>query len=514
MKIKSILSEWKIILMVICLITSIVIINPNFNRNGVLVTSVSSATSSYLSSGIIIKAINGISVNNLSDYTNILSSLNEGEQVIVTYLESTSIFDNKLIDSYPFFVNYDNNESNIGLSVIEVPFSNLDFGIDLVGGTKVVLKPVNQTTIDELEMIVNILETRLNVYGFKEIPINYVQDYNGDYYIKVSLPSSVSVESIEELLENEGVFEARIANQTVFTGQDIQSVCMTGVDCTSEITAYGDGFVFRFSLLISEEGAEKFANVTEGLSKNEVTGSTCYLNESIGFYIDNVLLDGGELQIGCSLKEQAEREPSISGGGKTLDETKEDMIKLKSMLTSNNLPVGLNIESVEVVSPKLGQEFLQNILWVFILAILGVDLIISIRYKSFKIAIPIIIVTFSEIFITLGVATLFQWTFDLSAIAGLIASVGTGVDDQIIITDEVLSEDNEGKSRKSLNYKIKDAFLIVIITFATSVAVMIPLAVAGVGLLKGFATTSIISILVGVIITRPAYARIMGLLFK
>ncbi|MBN1923468.1 MAG: protein translocase subunit SecD [Nanoarchaeota archaeon] len=508
MKWVNLFKDWRIILMLSALIISIIAINPRFDTTGVLITSVSTPALNYIPTGVKMINLNGIAVNNLTDYDYALSTIKPGDSVTITYI---GLDNNQVSTSYPFLAMEEDGETKIGLAVSTIPFSNLEFGLDLNGGTKVILKPEVEVTNEELTNIIGIIEQRLNVYGFKEIPINTLSDFSGNDYIKVELPSSVSVSKIEDLLQHEGVFEARIGNNTVFTGDDILTVCVTGVDCQLQIKAVQGGFIFQFELAISEEGAERFANKTSQLAMTGI-GTNCYLNETINFYLDNEFLDGSDLKISCDLQGLPERNPIISGGGQTRDEVKEDMKKLQSMLQSKNLPVGLSIESVEVISPKLGQEFLQNILYVFLLAILGVDVLIAIKYKSFRIAIPIIIVTLSEIIITLGVATLFSWTFDLAAIAGLIASVGTGVDDQIVITDEVLNEDK--KEELSFKQKVKNAFFIVFATFTTSIAVMIPLTQAGAGILKGFATTTIIAISVGVLITRPAYARILEIISK
>ena len=117
----------------------------------------------------------------------------------------------------------------------------------------------------------------------------------------------------------------------------------------------------------------------------------------------------------------------------------------------------------------------------FVLAIVCVDLIIALRYKNIKIALPIIFVTLTEIIITLGAATAMKWTFDISAIAGLIASVGTGVDDQIIITDEIMSGKGEVQML-NIKQKMKNAFFVIMASFSSSIAVMIPLGIAGAGI--------------------------------
>jgi len=61
---------------------------------------------------------------------------------------------------------------------------------------------------------------------------------------------------------------------------------------------------------------------------------------------------------------------------------------------------------------------------------------------------------------------------------------------------------------------MKDAFFVIMAAFSSSIAVMIPLGIAGAGILKGFAITNIISITIGLLITRPAYSRIIELMNK
>jgi preprotein translocase subunit SecD len=99
---------------------------------------------------------------------------------------------------------------------------------------------------------------------------------------------------------------------------------------------------------------------------------------------------------------------------------------------------------------------------------------------------------------------------DIAAIAGLLAAIGTGVDDQIVILDETTKKSQEA----SWVRKMKNAFFIIIAAYVTGVASMIPLLFAGAGLLKGFAITSIIGITVGVLITRPAFAAVAEQLLK
>ncbi|MFA5333856.1 MAG: hypothetical protein WC376_05170 [Candidatus Nanoarchaeia archaeon] len=511
MKLLDFFKDWRISLMVVLLISSIIVIQPKINTAGALVTGVSLPASNFLSKDVIITKVNNVLINDSNDFNLAISSLSVNDSVEITYKEK-GLFSAEQT-TYPFLLSLKDNKTYSGISVSDVSFSNIEFGIDLVGGSKITLSPAQEVTAEDMENVKMILENRLNVYGFKEVPINILSDLTGNSYIKIEFPSSISIDDVEKLLESEGVFDARVGNQTVFLRNDITGICMVNSDdCPSRVTASQGGFQFTFGLQISQEGAEKFANITENLQRSGF-GSNCYLNETISFYLDDEMLDGSSLNIGCSLAGTMVRNPVISGYGKTRDEAVLRMKELKSMIQSDKLPVKMNIDNIQDISPKLGGEFLSNIVMVFFIAILCVDIIIAFRYKDFRIALPIIFVTLTEIIITLGAATLMHWTFDIAAIAGLIASVGTGVDDQIIITDEVLGNKDDN-AKLNLKQKMKSAFFIVIAAFTTSVAVMIPLNFAGAGVLKGFASTNIIAITIGVLITRPAYSKILELLIK
>jgi len=142
-------------------------------------------------------------------------------------------------------------------------------------------------------------------------------------------------------------------------------------------------------------------------------------------------------------------------------------------------------------------------------AFLAVGVVVAVRYRRPMIVIPILITCASEILIILGFASAINWKLDLASIAGIIASVGTGVDDQIVITDETLSRES-----KRVKKSIKRAFFIIFAAAGTTIAAMLPLFVMSIGMLKGFAITTIAGVLIGIFITRPAFARIVQYVVK
>ena len=162
------------------------------------------------------------------------------------------------------------------------------------------------------------------------------------------------------------------------------------------------------------------------------------------------------------------------------------------------------IVSLGTMSPSLGASFTKNIIYLGAIVFIIISTILFVKYRKIKITLSVILTMFSEAFITIGIAALISWNLDAPSIAGIIAGMGTGVNDQIVILDESVSNANI-----SLKERIKKALFIIVGAFFTIVAAMLPLFWAGAGILKGFALTTIISVTVGILITRPAFAEII-----
>jgi preprotein translocase subunit SecD len=111
-----------------------------------------------------------------------------------------------------------------------------------------------------------------------------------------------------------------------------------------------------------------------------------------------------------------------------------------------------------------------------------------------------------ELILILGAASLIHWTIDLASIAGIIAALGTGVDVQIMVLDEILLGTRERVY--TLKQRVKRAFFIIFSAAFTTIAAMIPLMIIGIGVMRGFAITTTLGILIGVFITRPAFGKV------
>jgi preprotein translocase subunit SecD len=196
------------------------------------------------------------------------------------------------------------------------------------------------------------------------------------------------------------------------------------------------------------------------------------------------------------------------------DEGQKKARELQIHLSAGALPVNVEVIGSGQVSADLGEKFKEQIAIAGIIALLTVAFVIYFRYRQPNIIVPMLATSFSEVLIILGFTVLVGFQLDLPTITGIIAVIGTGVDHLIIITDEVLAggampPDKVYKSR------LTKAFAIIMAAAATVIIAMSPLLIMGFGALRGFAIITIIGVLIGVGIARPAYAVIIqGLLVE
>ncbi|MEK6816073.1 MAG: hypothetical protein AABY09_00540, partial [Nanoarchaeota archaeon] len=309
---------------------------------------------------------------------------------------------------------------------------------------------------------------------------------------------------------------------TVFSGgkKDIPFVCRNDGTCSGirACSPSSGGFFCRFEFVIhlSPEAAKHHADITRNMKVVTSEDGKEVLAEKLDFYLDGKLVDS--LNIGADLKGSESTQIAISGPGSAqtrdgaIQASLDNMDKLQTILITGSLPFDLEIVKLDTISPILGKSFISNSIMVCLIALLGVALVIYIRYRSIKILIPMMLTSLSEVVIILGFAALINWNLDVAAIAGIIAAIGTGVDSQIVIIDENI----KGKREQSRGWAhtMKNAFFIIFASYATTTAAMLPLWNAGAGLFRGFAITTIAGITIGVFLTRPAFAAIAEMLFK
>lgn len=581
-KVKKLFTNVRVIILLAFLLFAIVAIHPSPNVKGITIRTVTYNSSASLAgiqnpkpslpplSRERIVSVNGISINNVADYYNAISLLKPGETVNVVTNKGayslmvkaktktitlnqtvkkniTEVYSvNETVNGTKKLVNKTRTKvvdvpktetvylgsEDLGLKVYESPTTNIRKGLDLQGGTRVLLQPEEKLSKDQMDILLSNMEQRLNVYGLSDITVRQANDLSGNQFIVVEI-AGANEEEVKDLLAKQGKFEAKIGNKTVFSGgvRDITYVCRSsdcsGIDPRSGCAAIQNGWGcrFRFSIALKPEAAQRQAAITNNLrvvSKNEqgqlLSKDNQYLNETIDLFLDNQKVD--TLNIGADLKGRAVTDIQISGSGTGVSQQEavqaalDNMKRLQTILVTGSLPTKLNIVKTDSLSAVLGEKFINNSLLVGVLAIFAVATVIFIRYKKIMVSIPILIFMFSEIILLLGFAALIGWNLDLASIAGIIISIGSGVDHAIVIIDELLSGGSLEHQQTSWRQKIKNAFFIVFSSYATVVVAMLPLYYAGAGMLKGFAITTIMGLSFGVFVTRPAFAAIVETFLK
>lgn len=408
---------------------------------------------------------------------------------------------------------------DLGIIVTEIPVTNVKAGLDLQGGARAMIVPEKELDDKEMQNLIEVMQNRFNTYGIKDVTVRQAIDLSGKKYVIIEMAGATPNE-IQDLVSKQGKFEAKIGQEVVFVGgrNDITFVARDDPSKARIESCYaiegGELCKFSFEIHLSEAAAKKQASITAGLSENISTGSDRYLNETLDLYLDDMLVDS--LRISSDLKGQEATQISISGSG--VGNTRQDaykdatqnMRKLQTILITGSLPYKLEIIKLDTISPSLGSEFTRNILIVAIMAFIAVSIAVYLRYRKMKFFIPVFITMVSEPLLTVGLAVLINWNLDLASIAGIIAAIGTGVNDQIVMMDESVKEDKN----RGLKEKMRRAFTIIFAAYATLVASLLPLWWAGAGLLKGFAVTTFLGITIGVLITRPAFSEILKMMEK
>ncbi|MEM5804302.1 MAG: hypothetical protein QXU82_00400 [Candidatus Aenigmatarchaeota archaeon] len=548
----KLLKEWRVLLLLALVMFSIASIMPS-SQEGVIVKSVSSDSPfiGKVAAGDRISWANEKTINAPQDlyvfdnYTGVFRFMKNGELMLISI-----------------------DKPGLKIIVDDPSASRLKFGMDLVGGTRVLLKPLGNVSDAVVQQIMATLETRINVYGLREAKFQAVSDVEGNKYVQIEMAGGSKAE-VEDLLSKQGVFEGKVGrsvefkngtgsfwgktvmfidNETmrvdgadvsvngtfradgidfklvnitqeravflaeVFKGADIKSVCMqeqAGI-CTSRLIEQKNGWQFMFQVFVSQEGAERFAKVTKDMKVIvDPNSGDSYLDGKMVLLLDNKLIT--DLNIASELAGKAYTEPVITGFRQQKEDAQAEKLMLQSILQSGALPTQLEINRIDQISPSLGQEFLGSALIAGLSAVLAVGVIVTARYRNWKISLPMTMTMISEAVIILGVASWINWTIDLASIAGIIATVGTGVDAQIMIVDELRMGE---KKVYTLKQKMKKAMFVIFSSASTTVAAMVPLLFVGIGVMRGFAVTTTLGVFIGIGIARPAFSKIVEFVFE
>lgn len=487
---------------------------------------------------------------------------------------------------------------------------NGSLGIDFTGGTQLLLRVENNDTRQMTQKVAKTLQSRINNLELSGTELS-TRNIGGEWRISVTT-AETNQTRVKNLISQEGAFEATmpfifqdsanfsldntyrfekknssvvitsfenggetlaVLNQSestelgettvrymgpyngytmmevvVYDNTDIQSVDTA----SSAVRNQGAGsYQAIIPLIVSQESKDRMRQVANNFRVS--AGSLVMQNgdtTNLTIYIDDEKIR--EFTVSSDFQRGEISQPTINLNGNDEGELRKRMNRVEGLLQSGRLPEPVKVVSTEQISSSIGSQFMTASVLSIVGALIAVGLIILVRYRNPKLVVPIVFTGASEVFILLGIWFTNFATLNLSAIAGIIAAVGTGVDDQIIITDE-----SEEESIKDWSSRMKTAFFVIFTSAASTIGAMTPIlsprfstmmvGAAGIGLLgysryssKGnnhyiavgiialivsavaytfpltplqqvqeFATTTIVGIMIGIAITRPAFAKIL-----
>ncbi len=186
----------------------------------------------------------------------------------------------------------------------------------------------------------------------------------------------------------------------------------------------------------------------------------------------------------------------------------QDTRDIRTIL-SNKTPAELSIIDETEVEASLGGGFVREALIAGAVALAGVFLLIYFRYRRWKICLAIIGITVCEFAITLGVTSVLGLAIGLPEIGGLLLVIGTGIDHQLIVTDEMLQGGSPQAKSVSVGWRASRALTMVYATMSVIIAATIPIALLGFSAIRGFTIITISGTILALLFTRSFYAKII-----
>ena len=235
------------------------------------------------------------------------------------------------------------------------------------------------------------------------------------------------------------------------------------------------------SMQMNQQGAQEWARITDELKP----AGPGQLGQGVAIVLDNLVYSAP------NINDKISGGSSMISGSFTLEEAKD----LANILQAGSLPASSKIVSAEVVGPSLGQEAINSSLIAFGAAFLLVLVWMIFYYSRAGIYANVALVI--NLLFLLGFLVSLKATVSLPGIAGIILTLVTGMDANILIYERVKEEIRKGKSlRQAVDfaYSWKGAISAIFDANSTSFITALILFFFGKGPVVGFATTFMLGI--------------------
>lgn len=328
---------------------------------------------------------------------------------------------------------------------------DIRWGIDIRGGVEATFSPAGgvEATEEQLDSAKAIIELRMVSNSITDYEI-YSDTANNRIIVRFPWKSDDEsfdpVSAVEELaatamltFREGGEYETtdyESDGTPIYktpTGTTAESVILEGDDVISATAAYGyneekAAYEYRVDLEFSSEAASKFAEATERLQ-----------GQTISIWMDEVMVSAPTVNSAIT-----DGKCQITG-----DFTSEEATSLASKIQAGALPFALETSDFGTINPTLGMESLNAMALAGIIAFIIIALLMIVLYRLPGFV--AIIALAGQMGITFAAISGYfsfvnSFTMTLPGIAGIILSVGMGVDANIITASRIREELANGKS--------------------------------------------------------------------
>jgi preprotein translocase subunit SecD len=377
-------------------------------------------------------------------------------------------------------------------------------GLDLSGGTHIALeadmKKIPPPDRDQaLESAKQVIERRINFFGVSE-PVIQTAKQNESYRIIVELPGVSDVEQAIATIGKTALLEFREFTEDPTASSSAQKnplditkpVGITGADLQrAQVVFSSETGQPEVSIQFTPEGAKKFSDTTTRL-----------VGQRLAIFLDNLLIMYPEVRTPIT-----DGQAVIQGNF-----TQADAKTLAIELNAGALPVPVSVVEKRTVEATLGQQSVTKSVQAGFIGLTIVAIFMIAKYGYLGLLADLALILYG--LITYAIFRLVPVVLTLPGIAGFILSIGMAVDSNILIFERYNEERRMGKPWRmamELGFgrawdSIRDANFTTIITSLILFNPMNWALLPSSGLVRGFAATLLIGVLVslftGIVVTR------------
>ena len=378
--------------------------------------------------------------------------------------------------------------------IIKKPTS---LGLDLVGGSRLTLEAQTSATIKKItpeimDSLQYAIENRVNALGVGETTVQKI----GEKRLMIEIPNISDTTKAKEFLGETAELEFKKPNGINENGEIIwESTGLTGKDLKKALVGSSPGNgEWVVSIEFNQEGAKKFANLTRQLVGQQM--AIFFNGELKSAPRVNEEITGGHAQI------------TGGDGGFEYQEVKN----MVDLLNAGALPVGAEIIEENSVGPTLGADSIQKSKVAGAIGLALVMIFMILYYRAPGVISCIALMIYS--IIVFAIFKIIPVTLTLAGIAGFILSIGMAVDANILIFERTKEELRAGRSLfTAINSGFERAFTSIFDSNMTTIITCAILYALGTGVVKGFALTLAIGVLVSMFSAITVTKNFMHLVF-